>query len=117
MAQLILDEYMELNRKPTREEERLIDVLIKKSSRKFPLWKYKIIVSPMNDGGMGSLTLFQDEDDKQNRIFGKQISEYRFIDEDGIEVIASLNIDDKGDLYELDIWKTDFSPLIRFPDI
>ncbi|WP_420885213.1 DUF6984 family protein, partial [Candidatus Symbiothrix dinenymphae] len=37
------------------------------------------------------------------------------VDEDGVDVIASLNIDDTGDLYELDIWKTDFSPLIKLP--
>ena len=38
-----------------------------------------------------------------------------FTDEDGVKVIASLNVDSDGHLFELDIWKTDFSPLLRIP--
>jgi len=109
---------MELNRKPTKEEKKLIDHLINLSSRKFPYdWKEKITVHPMNDGEMGGLVIFLDNENEQNRLFGEQISEYHFLDEDGIDVIASLNIDNKGNLFELDIWKTDFSKLLKFPDL
>jgi len=44
------------------------------------------------------------------------ISEHLFLDVDGVTVIASLNIDKDGNLFELDIWKTDYSPLIKYPD-
>ena len=71
----------------------------------------------MNDGEMGGLVIFLDNENEQNRLFGEQISEYHFLDEDGIDVIASLNIDNKGNLFELDIWKTDFSKLLKFPDL
>jgi hypothetical protein len=109
---------MELNRKPTKEEERLIEFLINLSSKKFPSdWKEKITVRQMNDGGMGGLVIFLDKEIEQNRLFGEQISEYQFMDKDGVDVIVSLNIDKSGDLFELDIWKTDFSRLIKFPAI
>jgi hypothetical protein len=46
--------------------------------------------------------------------FAKQISEYEFLDVDGTLVSAALYIDEiNNELYELDIWKVDFSPLIR----
>ncbi|MDR0697788.1 MAG: hypothetical protein LBG28_01000, partial [Tannerella sp.] len=68
-------------------------------------------VRPMNDGGMGSILIIN-KNDESDRIFGEQIGECCFVDEDGIDVVVSLNIDNKGNLFELDIWKTNFSPLI-----
>jgi hypothetical protein len=118
MVKLTLAEYMALNRKPTKAEERLIDFLINQSSKKFLSdWKDKITVRQMNDGGMGGLVLFLDNESEQNRLFGEQISEYYFKDKDGIDVIVSLNTDNKGNLFELDVWKTDFSKLLKFPDL
>jgi len=109
---------MELNRKPTREEEELIDLLIKRSSRKFDFnWKEMITVHSMDDGGMGGLIISVDKENEQNRLFGEQISEYHFVDNDGVDVIASLNIDNKGNLFELDIWKTNYKKLIKFPKL
>jgi hypothetical protein len=46
---------------------------------------------------------------------GKKIAEAEFTDEDGIPVSAVLNLDDKGQLFELDMWKVDFSALKRYP--
>jgi len=109
---------MELNRKPTLQEEKLIDLLIKKSSWVIPGdWKKWLMVRPMNDGMMGSLYLFPLGKIIAGRKFGKQISDFQFKDVDGVEVIASLNIDSDGNLFELDIWKTDFGKLIKFPDL
>lgn len=108
---------MEQNRKISKEEERLIDFLIDKASLKLPdNWKHNLLVSPMQDGSMGSLSLSFVSQSKEKRVFGEQVSECHFIDEDGIDVIASLNVDQNGNLFELDIWKTDFSPLIRISD-
>jgi hypothetical protein len=109
---------MESNRKPTREEEELIDFLIQKSLKKFSSdWKEEITVQTMNDGGMGSLVICSTDKREQERRFGEQISEYHFIDKDGVDVIVSLNVDNNGNLFELDIWKTDFTPLINFPKV
>jgi hypothetical protein len=70
----------------------------------------------MEDGNMGSLHLSLSENITKNRQFGKQISDCQFIDSDGVTVIASLNVDTEGNLFELDIWKTDYSSLIKIPD-
>jgi len=75
-----------------------------------------LLVETMNDGGMGSLLLFPNGVTKEKRLFGRCVSECQFTDRDGVEVIASINIDKKGELLELDIWKTDHSPLISIPE-
>ena len=108
---------MEINRKPTNHEVKLITLLLNKSRLSFPDdWYKKLLVRQMNDGEMGSLYLFPEGNIIENRRFGKQISEYQFKDSDGVDVIASLNIDDNGELFELDIWKTNFEKLIQLPD-
>ncbi len=108
---------MELNRKLTSKELKLIALLILKSGYSFPNdWYQKLVVRQMNDGEMGSLYLFPEGNSIGNRSFGEQISEYQFKDADGVDVIASLNIDTNGELFELDIWKTNFEKLIQLPD-
>jgi hypothetical protein len=73
-------------------------------------------VADMEDGGMGSLRLFPKGLKVLDARFGERESACQFTDEDGVDVIASLNLDQHGKLYELDIWKTDFGKLIRIPD-
>lgn len=80
-------------------------------------WTNTLLVSPMDDGGMGSLLLFPDGHGTDGRRFGKCASEYLFKDSDEIEVLASLNLDREGQLFELDMWKVDFNPLIRWPEV
>jgi hypothetical protein len=111
---------MEYNkrRKLSKDEVRLLEILIKKSSVVISHnFEEDLSVEAMNDNGMGSLRLFPKDISPDNRLFGKQISELMFLDEDGIGVIASLNIDNNGKLFEIDIWKTDFSSLIKIPEI
>ena len=104
------------NRKPTQDELNLIELLINNSSTKIPSeWKINLRVKDMDDGGMRGLYLFNNLNLKNRRIFGKSISEYHFVDEDGVKVIVSLYLDELGNLFELDIWKTDFTPLKKFP--
>ncbi len=67
----------------------------------------QLLVNPMNDGGMGSLAIGKDYDSRE---FGEEIAEYMFNDNDGTPVSTTLNVDKQGNLYELDIWKVDFSP-------
>ncbi|WP_286920661.1 DUF6984 family protein [Flavobacterium sp. UBA4197] len=101
-----------------KDEERLLDFLIKMASISISKdWHKDLFVRQMDDGGMGSLRLFPHGVIDEDRIFGEQISEYIFEDEDGIKVIASLNVDEENNLFELDIWKTDYSPLIKIPNI
>ncbi|MGT2457853.1 DUF6984 family protein [Cupriavidus basilensis] len=69
-------------------------------------------VEEMDDGGMGGLTFVSPH---ENRHIGSDLASVEFFDEDGVAVIVTLSLDNYGDLYELDIWKTDFSPLRRLP--
>lgn len=109
---------MEYHRKPTQQEKRLLELLIKKSSVEISEnWEHGLLVRTMSDGGMGSLYLFYEGEDLKDRKFGKQVSEFQFKDDDGIDVIASLNLDQNGVLYELDIWKTNFEKLIKLPSV
>ena len=109
---------MKLNRKPTSQEERLIEILLQKSFLEIPKdWKEGLMVRSMDDGMMGSLYLYPRGKIITGRKFGRQISDFQFTDVDGIEVIASLNVDSDGNLLELDIWKTDFGKLIELPDL
>ena len=71
-------------------------------------------VQDMPDGGMGSIQFVQGS--PEQRIFGEQIAEGLFHDADGVPVSVALNVDQFDDLFELDLWKVDFSPLIRYPD-
>lgn len=71
-------------------------------------------VRGMDDGGQGSLRF---EQSQPPRRFGQQVAEYRFEDSDGVPVSATLNLDQLGDLYELDIFKGDFGRLVATPTI
>ena len=73
------------------------------------------LVRDMADGGMGSIQFCKHS--SQERTFGQQIAEGSFHDADGVLVSVTLNVDQDGDLFELDLWKVDFSPLIRYPDL
>ena len=69
----------------------------------------------MNDGAMGSLKFSSCETTEFQRRFSRCICEAEFLDADGMQVSAALNLDQNGDLFDLDVWKKDFSSLIRYP--
>ena len=73
-----------------------------------------LLVQPLLDGGMGSLQFQCNCSCPQ---LGRTIAEYRFQALDGVEVIATLSLDQQGHLFELDMWKTDFSLLQRWPQV
>lgn len=103
-------------RKATAKEEMLLTYLISKASVTISEdWKTNLLVASMDDGKMGSISLYPEGIVSENRQFGGQISEYLFLYEDGVTVIASLYVNKKGRLFELDMWKTDYSPLVRLP--
>lgn len=80
-------------------------------------WLDRLIVSEMDDGGMGSLRLLPNGRALSPETkFGRVASSVEFSDADGIEVSAALYLDDTGTPFELDIWKADFSKLRRIPD-
>ena len=67
----------------------------------------------MKDGGMGSLRISDGSD--QARRMGREALTASYIDDDQVPVSISVNLDEAGNLFELDMWKVDFSPLLRYP--
>lgn len=70
-------------------------------------------VVDLPDGGMGSIRFTDGQTAK--RKMGRELVTASSFDEDGIPVIISINLDEAGRLFEIDIWKVNFSPLIRYP--
>lgn len=95
-------------------EKALLEQLLRQARQEtttpFPL--DAVEVCEMADGSMGSLYFAHPYKDVAMRYFGKRIAELQFADSDGVAVLVSLNVDTDGELFELDIWKTDFTPLI-----
>jgi hypothetical protein len=105
-------------RKPTVQELRFIDYMIREGKGKVREgWSESLMVTPMDDGGMGSLILYPDGKITAGRNFGRMLFDVQFKDADNVDVIASLNLDQNGDLFELDIWKVNFDPLIRLMEV
>lgn len=74
-----------------------------------------IAVTDMSDGGMGSIKVLHWNG--RDRRFGFELAKATYVDEDGALVTIALNLDQYGDLFELDFWKVDFSSLIRYPRV
>ncbi|OAM26753.1 MULTISPECIES: hypothetical protein [Eikenella] len=73
-------------------------------------------VIPLEDGGMGSFSFVYPEE-TPSHLPTLAIAEYPFPDQDGTPVLATLYARSNGRLHSLDIWKTDFSPLLAYPEI
>ncbi len=70
-------------------------------------------VEEMDDGHMGSLYILNPKKNKADRKFGRELGVLMVKDSDSVDVSVSLNLDTEGGLYELDIWKTDFTPVVK----
>ncbi len=102
----------------TDREVEIITALIDAADPQWAHLKHNLSgskVTEMDEGGMGSLQ-FQ-YDDSLDRVFGENISEAEFIDQDGVTVSIALLLDYHGRLFELDSFKGDFSRLIALPDV
>lgn len=65
------------------------------------------------DGNMGSIQFLSHSED--SRTFGRILAEAEYTDKDGVPIGIMVICDQKGDLYEMDFWKVDFSPLQQYP--
>lgn len=95
--------------RPSESQLRLLMILAKEWSNGPPGWVDRVLVSPMDDGGQGSLRLVVPGEVLSERKFGSKAAEHQFTDSGGTVVLASLNLDQHGLPFELDIWRTDFS--------
>ena len=94
-------------------EEKLIKSLLMKNSSLAKLFiplLDTVLVEDADDGGMGGLR-FISHINNADRTIGQKVAETEFIDEDGVLVSVELSLDNNNQLFELDIWKVDYSPL------
>ena len=97
---------------PISEEQKpLIEHLLKLAKLEIDISTLK--VQTMKDGDMGSQKF---STAKPDSVFGGNISEVTFVDLDGIEVLGTLQIDQYGNPFELDMFKADFSKLEKWPN-
>lgn len=97
-----------------REEERSLLLHLLPQGKDFELKKRfldDVKVRDMPDGAMGSIEFICENEGG----LGKTIVEAEFFDVDGVVVSVSVNENSLGDLYEMDFWKSDFSPLLKYP--
>ncbi|PJJ60592.1 DUF6984 family protein [Hymenobacter chitinivorans] len=73
---------------------------------------YRIEVVELDEALTGSLRFVSPQAERR---LGEKIASTRFLDEDGVPVFVSLYLDQRGELYELDCWKVDDTPLRRIP--
>lgn len=103
-------------RKLTSKEKAIVNALIIAGD---PKWSHltkhlsSVKVIEMEDGGMGSLLFFNGKN--EDRKLGHVVNQAEFIDSDDIIVSIALNLDEDGQLFELDFWKVNFEKLINMP--
>jgi hypothetical protein len=85
-----------------------LELIQKLTNGKFAIPSHVI---ELNDGKMGSVSFDLDKNKTRNR----KIVEAEYRDSDGILVSIELTADKEDNLFELDLWKVDFSPLITYP--
>jgi hypothetical protein len=94
------------------QELQLVSYLISMTNNRPEGLIIPITVYPMNDGGMGSIRFVENED---SYIFQRDLVQADYTDEDNVPVFISLNLNTDDKLFELDIFKGDFSSLKKYP--
>ena len=97
-------------REISKSEFKLITYLLAKAGTEYDVPN---MVKPLKDGGMGSISF----DLKGLRKRHSQIIGGTFKDSDGVLVDFELTTDENNELFELDLWKVDFSRLLRYPEL
>ncbi|HEU4881032.1 MAG TPA: hypothetical protein VFT45_02270 [Longimicrobium sp.] len=112
------DESIKL-REATPTELRLLRALVQQMPhiREIAASFNSVLVQPLDDGGMGSFRIAPLSPGRNQRHFGKVAATLQFTDKDGVLVLVSLNTDTQGEPFEVDVWKTDFSPVICVPEV
>ncbi|MFC5740100.1 DUF6984 family protein [Dyella tabacisoli] len=100
--------------RPLRDDEKFLLTALLASRADFTVLSRQIStcsVYDMSDGGMGSVKFLTVDE----RLLGDTLVEAECEDADGVPVFIAINADTRGELYEIDLWKADFSPLKQYP--
>jgi hypothetical protein len=68
-------------------------------------------VTELTDSNMGSIRFVSLLNERRASCLDR--AEFR--DVEGSNINVAINADQTGELYEIDIWKYDFTPVIKFP--
>jgi hypothetical protein len=98
-----------------QDEREIIRALLSSSPSRIRLASglEEALVEDMADGGMGSIRFVRSHGDRAK--MGMEFASADYLDADSVSVSITLNLDEEGQLFELDFWKVDFSPLMRYP--
>ena len=99
-----------------KEEQELIAYMLKDKPEFQYFIDYELAnskVEEMSDGGMGSLKFLSVKNIKS--IMKNEVAVIDLSDADNVPLFIALNTNTDGEIYELDIFKGDFSPLKQFP--
>lgn len=102
-----------MTRRLTDEERELIVTLIgdgPDSKYLIQSLDHAIVIELGDDRGIRFI-----DDKHKDRKLGRQIADVGWIDLDGVPVRVWLDLDNYNNLYELELWKVDDSPLLKFP--
>lgn len=104
-------------RKPSLDEKRLLRQLLRRAGRSdYEDLLRTVRVEPMKDGGMGSLRLMWGNECEESKDLGKELAVIEFHDDDGVLVVATLYANRNDEPFEVDMWKTDFTPVKTIPE-
>jgi len=96
----------------TSAERQLLQAMLARVKPEIETTLTSVLVKDMDDGGMRSLRFVTHG---AQRHLGGAIAQAEYLDEDGVPVYITINVDREDRLYEVDFWKVDFSPLKRYP--
>jgi hypothetical protein len=95
------------------DEQAVLVVLLDMAACSIPAQLSNRRVNDLDDGAMGSIAFMSVSG--ASHTLGRCAVEAEYVDTDGVTVSIALNLDEYDDLYELDFWKVDFSPLRSYP--
>ncbi|NIJ51587.1 DUF6984 family protein [Dyadobacter arcticus] len=99
------------NIRPIRQNEiDLIRFLLQKLDLNPAHYPFSDNVDEYECGKMGSISLGGDVDG-----YDGDLIQVEYIDSDSTPVVITLTKDNKGQLLDLDFWKTDLSKLLKYP--
>jgi hypothetical protein len=96
--------------RPIRPEERALIKHLLSFLERGDRYKIPEQVENLTEAGMGGIQLSQRGEHTAD------IVEADYKDTDGREVLITLTTNQYDELYDLDLWKTDFNPLQRYPE-
>ena len=97
----------------TMQIRQIVEILIKNSQSENKEYKFSDEIFYFEDGKMGSFGFVYESNEYISG--GKHISDVEFYDIDGILCVATMFAYDNNFVDSVDIWKVDFSPLIKIP--